>query len=283
MDKIDLHVHTTASDGTMRPRDVVSLAAMLGLKAIAITDHDTMAGLGEAGEAGALLGVTIVPGIEISTDYQGREVHILGYFLDPDASALKDYCAWVQQSRRDRNEKIIEKLRRKGYGLTLPDIEAAHPNSVIGRPHIAQKLVELGVVSSVKEAFRRYLDKGRSCYVPRAYIPFTEGIQLIRNCGGAGVLAHPLQYGFDRAALDTFVKTAADAGVTGMEIYYTGYTQSDMGKLFDLAEKYTLLPTGGSDFHGENKPGVQLGSGDGKLSVPAYMLIMLAGSQYQNS
>lgn len=281
MDKIDLHVHTTASDGTMSPRDVVSLAAMQGLKAIALTDHDTMAGLTEAGEAGELLGVTIVPGIEISSDYCGREMHILGYFLDPQAEKLRDYIVWVQQSRRSRNEKMVEKLRRKGFAITLEGVEADNPGATLGRPHIARYLVKLGAVGSVKEAFRRYLDTGRSCYVPREYISFAAGAKLIRDCGGVAVLAHPLQYGFDRTALDALVKAAAEEKITGMEIYYTGYTQGDINKLFDLAEKYALLPTGGSDFHGENKPGVQLGTGDGKLAVPAYMLMMLAASQYQ--
>lgn len=281
MDKIDLHIHTTASDGTLCPRDVVSLAAMQGLKAIALTDHDTMAGLQEAGEAGELLGVTIVPGIELSTDYQGKEVHLLGYFLNPEAPQLKEYMDWVQTARRARNEKIVEKLQKKGFDVTMSKLEADNSGAVLGRPHIAKRLVEIGAVDSVKEAFRRYLTRGRSCYVAREYISFADGAKLIRDCGGVAVLAHPLQYGFDRAALETLVKDAVAAKVTGMEIYYTGYTQSDMEKLFDLAEKYTLLPTGGSDFHGENKPGVQVGTGDGKLAVPAYMLMMLAASQYR--
>lgn len=281
MDKIDLHVHTTASDGTMSPKEVVSLATMLGLKAIALTDHDTMAGLQEAGEAAELMGISVVPGIEISGEYQGKEVHVLGYFLDPEAQMLKDYIQWVGQSRKTRNEKILEKLQKKGYDITLEQLEEKFPGATLGRPHIAQRLVELGAVSSVKEAFRRYLDTGRSCYVPRQYIPFADGVKLIRDCGGVAVLAHPLQYGYGKAELEDLVKTAAEAKVTGMEILYTGYTQGDIQKLYDLAEKYTLLPTGGSDFHGENKPGVQLGSGDGKLAVPAYMLAMLAMSQYQ--
>ena len=281
MDKIDLHVHTTASDGTMSPKEVVSLATMLGLKAIAITDHDTMAGLEEAGKTAELMGISVVPGIEISSSYKGKEVHILGYFLDPEAQKLKDYMAWVQSSRKSRNEKILERLRKKGFDITLEQLEAEFPDASLGRPHIARRLVELGAVASVKEAFRRYLDVGRSCYVPREMIPFADGARLIQDCGGVAVLAHPLQYGFPRGELEALVKVAAEAGFTGMEIYYTGYTQADMNKLYDLAEKYTLLPTGGSDFHGENKPGVQLGIGDGKLSVPAYMLAMLAMSQYQ--
>lgn len=281
MDKIDLHVHTTASDGTMSPKAVVSLATMLGLKAIALTDHDTMAGLQEAGEAAELMGISVVPGIEISSEYRGKEVHILGYFLDPEAQKLKDYMQWVGQSRKTRNEKILEKLQKKGYDITLEQLEEKFPGATLGRPHIAQRLVELGAVSSVKEAFRRYLDTGRSCYVPRQYISFADGVKLIRDCGGVAVLAHPLQYGYGKAELEALVKTAAEAKVTGMEILYTGYTQGDIQKLYDLAEKYTLLPTGGSDFHGDNKPGVQLGSGDGKLAVPAYMLAMLAMSQYQ--
>lgn len=281
MDKIDMHVHTTASDGTMSPKEVVSLAAMLGIKAIALTDHDTMAGIEEAGEAGALLGVSVVPGIEISAEYQGREVHVLGYFLDPDAPKLAEYSQWVRQTRRDRNERILEKLRKKGYDIALEELEQAHPGAVLGRPQIAEKLVEMGAVESVKEAFRRYLDVGRSCYVARERISLEDGAKLIGDCGGVSVLAHPLKYGFTRSALDDLAKAAVQAGVTGIEVLYSGYTKADVNKLYDLAEKYTLLPTGGSDFHGKNKPEIQLGSGDGNLAIPAYMLAMLAMSQYR--
>lgn len=277
MDKIDLHVHTTASDGTMSPRDVTSLAAMLGLKAIAITDHDTTAGIDEAGEAGQLLGVTIIPGIEISTDYLGRDVHVLGYFLDYKSPKLAEYTQWVREERKERLRKMAEKLRKKGFDVSLEELEKKHPEATLGRPHLAEKLVELGAAQNVKEAFRKYLAEGRSCYVPRKYIPFREGARLIQDCGGVCVLAHPLQYGFDRENLSGLVKEAAALGFKGMEIYYSGYTQRDIEKLFDLAEKYTLLPTGGSDFHGENKPEVQLGG----VPVPAYMLMMLARSQFQ--
>lgn len=280
MDRVDLHVHTTASDGTRTPLECVSLAAMEGLKAIAITDHDTMAGLDEAGEAGKTLGISIIPGIEISSDYMGKDVHVLGYFLDHKAPALAEYQAWVQQARRERNEKILEKLRNKGFDMTLEELEQENPGAVLGRPHIARKLVELGAVKSVDEAFRKYLTRGRSCYVTRQRIPFEDAAKLIKKCGGVSVLAHPLQYGFDKANLDKLVKTAHDAGFSGMEIYYSGYTQKDIEKLFDLAEKYTLLPTGGSDFHGDNKPGINIGTGNGKLAVPAYFLIMLARSQF---
>lgn len=280
MDRIDMHIHTTASDGTRTPLECVSLAAMEGLKAIAITDHDTMAGIKEAGEAGELLGVSIIPGIEISSDYLGKDVHVLGYFLREDAPELLEYQTWVQAKRQARNEKIVEKLQNKGFEISMAQLEEKNPGGVLGRPHIARFLMELGVVNSVDEAFRRYLSKGRSCYVERERIPFRDAAQLIKKCGGVAVLAHPLQYGFDKAALDKLAKTAQEAGFSGMEIYYTGYTQKDVEKLFDLAEKYTLLPTGGSDFHGDNKPGVSIGTGDGKLVVPAYFLIMLARSQW---
>ena len=277
MDRVDLHVHTTASDGTMSPRDVASLATMLGLKAIAITDHDTMRGIAEAGEAGELLGLTIIPGIEISSDYKGKDVHVLGYFLDGDHPAMQEYYRWVQEARRRRNEKTIEKLRTKGFDISLEAIEAANPNSVIGRPHIARALIEQGVASNVGEIFRRYLSQGRSCYVERERIPFADAAKLIKKAGGVAVLAHPLQYGFGMKDLEAMVKTAAECSFSGMEIYYPGYTQKDIAKLFDLAEKYTLLPTGGSDFHGENKPEVKLGG----VEVPAYFLVMLARSQFQ--
>ncbi len=277
MDRVDLHVHTTASDGTLSPRDATSLAAMKGLKAIAITDHDTMAGLLEAGEAGELLGVTIIPGIEISTDYMGEEVHVLGYFLEPTAKPLREYISWVRSARRDRTRRCIEKLQAKGFNITFDQLSADYPDATLGRPHIARELMKLGVVSSVKEAFRKYLDEGRSCYVRREYIPFTKAIKLIRDSGGVAVLAHPLQYGFSGKDLDIFVKTGTEAGATGIEILYPGYTQKDQDKLYTLAEKYSLLPTGGSDFHGDNKPDNPLG----EPPVPAYMFLMLAASQFK--
>lgn len=281
MDRVDMHVHTTASDGTMSPRDVVSLATMLGLKAIAITDHDTMAGIKEAGETAELMGISVVPGIEISSSFMGKEVHVLGYFLDPEHPKLKEYMEWSAEKRRERNGKMVQRLQRKGFDITLEQVEADNPDSVIGRAHLAHYLVKIGAVPTVHEAFRRYLAEGRSCYVTREWIPFGDAAKLIRDCGGVAVIAHPLQYGFDRAGLDKLCKAAAEAKFSGIEIYYTGYTQNDIAKLFDLAEKYTLLPTGGSDFHGDTKPGVQLGTGDGKLAVPAYMLIMLAQSQFR--
>ena len=281
MDTVDLHVHTSASDGSYSPKYVVSLAAMQNLKAIAITDHDTMAGIQEAGEAGELMGVTIIPGIELSTDYQGEDVHVLGYFLDPAAEDLQAYEAWVRQTRRDRIAAMIGRLQKKGFDITLEQIEAAHPDAMPGRPHLAERLVELGAVPNVKEAFRKYLSKGRSCYVPRKRIPFADAAALITKCGGVAVLAHPLQYGYNREQLDTLVRTAAQLGFKGMEIFYSGYTRADQDKLFDLAEKYSLLPTGGSDFHGTPKPEIQLGTGmNGDLAVPAYVLIMLAKSQF---
>ena len=276
MDQVDLHVHTTASDGAMSPRDVVSLAAMQGLKAIAVTDYDTMAGIPEAGETAELMGISVVPGIEIPCRYQEKEVHVLGYFLDPEAEKLKEYIEWVRESRRQRNETVLRKLERKGYPFSLEELEAEHPGTPIGRTQIAEKLVELGAADSVKEAFRRYLGEGRSCYVPRKRIPFGEAAKLIRDCGGLAVLAHPLQYGFTRAELDGLCKAAAEAKVSGMEILYPGCTQNDQNKLYDLAEKYLLLPTGGSDFRGENGAERKLG----EPAVPAYMLYMLAASQF---
>ena len=277
MDRIDMHVHTTCSDGTMSPRDVVSLAKMLGLKAVAITDTDTMAAIPEAGETAALMGISVVPGIELSADFQGRTVQVLGYFLDPEARKLKDYQAWVRESRSRRLESVLEKLRRKGFALDLRQSEAEGPDASGDLQQIAKVLKDLGAVSSEKEAYRRYLDKGRSCEVPPERISLEDSAQLIRDCGGVAVLAHPLGYGFTRSELDALAKAAAGAKFSGMEILYSGCTQGDINKLYDLAEKYLLLPTGGSGFRGDNSPGVQLGKPD----VPAYMLLMLAQSQWQ--
>ena len=273
----DLHLHTTASDGIWDSARLARLLQRAEVTLFSVTDHDTMAGLLEAGEAGELLGVTIIPGIEISSEYMGKEVHVLGYFLTPTAKPLLEYMAWVRSARRDRTKRCIEKLRAKGFDVTFDQLSADYPDATLGRPHIARELVKLGVVSSVKEAFRKYLDEGRSCYVRREYIPFRDAIRLIRDSGGVAVLAHPLQYGFSGKELDAFIKTGAEARASGIEILYPGYTQKDQEKLYSLAEKYTLLPTGGSDFHGDNKPENPIG----EPAVPAYMFLMLASSQYK--
>lgn len=267
MELIDLHVHTTASDGTTTPEQAVQMAADRGLRAIAITDHDTASGVPSAVRQGKRLGVEVVPGIEISADYKGAEVHILGYFIDPDSPALEPVLQWVIADRDTRNERIVKRLAGDGYPVSMRRLRAENPDAVIGRPHIAEQLVKLGQAGSVREAFDRYLAEGRPYFIPRSYLPLAAAVDVIIKAGGKAVAAHPLQYGFNGRELEAFIKAAAGFGAVGLETYYSGYSQEECAVLAALAEKYSLVRTGGSDYHGTRKPHIQLGSGDGSLRV----------------
>lgn len=266
--KIDLHIHTTASDGTFTPSALVEQAKAAGLEALAITDHDTMAGVPEAMAAGAALGVQVLGGIEISTDYRGEDTHVLGYGLRPDAPELGPVLDWVQQDRRRRNARIAQRMNRDGIRVSLGELEEQNPGATIGRPHFARVLVDQGRADSVSDAFARFLNPGKCYYLPRTYLPMDRAVDIIRRSGGVAVLAHPLQYGYSQADLRRLVADAAGLGVGGMEIYYTGYTREQREMLSALAEEFRLFATGGSDFHGANKPQIVLGA----LEVPPQCL-----------
>ena len=270
--KIDLHTHTTASDGTLTPTELVAHARELGLSAVAITDHDTMNGVAEAQTAGERLGVEVIPGMEISTDYRGEDTHVLGYGMDINAPALREVLDWVIEDRRRRNEKIAERMHRDGIDVSLEELEAQNPGATIGRPHFARVLVAQGIAGSVPDAFARFLSTGKRYYLPRTYIPMKDAIKVIQTCGGTAVLAHPLQYGYSEDELHTLVRSAAEAGMSGMEIYYTGYTAEQIARLSALAAEFDLFATGGSDFHGANKPDIELGRGHRALVVPSNCL-----------
>lgn len=266
--KIDLHIHTTASDGTLSPKTLVERAKAAGLTALAITDHDTMAGIPEAQAAGAELGVEVLAGMEISTDYRGEDTHVLGYGLDPERPELRPVLDWVRQDRERRNARIAERMRQDGIQVSLEALEAKYPGATIGRPHFARVLVEQGRARSVSAAFERYLNPGKCYYLPRTYLPLDRAVELIRRSGGVAVLAHPLQYGYSREELRQLVACGAELGIAGMEIYYTGYTPEQHRQLAALAAEFDLFATGGSDFHGDNKPQIVLGA----LEVPRQCL-----------
>ena len=257
---IDLHIHTTASDGTCTPAEVVERAAAAGLKLISVTDHDTVAGVKEAMEAGERLGVTVIPGIEISSDYLGEDTHILGYGIDVDSPAMGEVLAWIVAERDRRNEQIAALLRRDGMEVDIPRLKERYPGATVGRPHFARVLVDSGRAKDVPDAFNKWLDTGRPYYIPRQQLPFAQGMEFIRRAGGVAVLAHPLQYGYDEAGLRNLVARAAHCGAQGIEIYYSGYTAEDCAKLVALAREFGLFVTGGSDYHGDNRPSVRLGN-----------------------
>ena len=266
MKRIDLHVHTTASDSTASPAEAVRLAKEAGLSAIAITDHDTVSGYAEAAEAGKKYGVEVVPGIEISTKY-GRAVHILGYYIDPDSDKLAPVLDWVVHDRDERNRKMAELMAADGLPVSYEEMHRRF-GAVIGRPHFAEVLVELGLAKDVRDAFDRYVEKGQKYYLPRNFLSIERSIEIICQAGGVAVLAHPFQYKLDDAGLRELIEHCMESGLRGMECRYSGYSREQCKYLGHLAEEYGLIKTGGSDFHGEVKKHISLGIGTGSLEVP---------------
>ncbi|MCD7749070.1 MAG: PHP domain-containing protein [Oscillospiraceae bacterium] len=280
--RLDMHIHTTASDGTDSPREVVELAHSLGVEAIAITDHDSVAGVAEAQAAGAELGVEVVAGIEISADYLGNRAHVLGYFIDPDSPALAPAVNWAVNERDARNVKIVGAMQADGFDISLDALREAYPDAVLGRPHMAEWLMKKGYVSSIKEAFDRYLGEGKPYYRNRERMPMTQAMEVILQAGGLPVLAHPFQYGYnDRERFD-FVKAAVEAGCQGLEAYYSEHDQPQRRWVLERAAQFGLKVSGGSDYHGTRKPHIQLGSGiDGSLKLPFAVLEQLRSPDWR--
>ncbi len=263
MREIDLHIHTTASDGTCTPREVVRLAVEQGLRAIAVTDHDTIVGHGEAMLAAMDYDIELVPGIEISTKY-GVAVHILGYYLEDLVPLLKG----VVNDRDIRNAKMAELMAADGLPVSYAKMKERF-GAVIGRPHFGELLVEFGLARDVSDAFARFVGKGQKYYVPRTTIDIDTSVEAVVASGGVPVLAHPFQYKKSDGELRELIERCMDHGLRGIECRYSGYDAQQVAYLEDLAEEYGLLKTGGSDFHGENKPHISLGTGiGGELDVP---------------
>ena len=277
---IDLHIHSTASDGTLTPTEIVQ-TALKSTKSekdpivIALTDHDTVAGVSEFLKEAKKNKerVTAIPGVEISTNYHGVEIHILGYNVDPENKELLEQLKICRESRDGRNEKIIARLQAEGFQITMEDIKPEDPNETIARPHIAKQLMKKKYVSSVKEAFDKYLAEGRSCYVERIMPTPQEAIRLIKNSGGTPVLAHLMYYKkLNAAEKEVLVSELKEAGLEGIEAYYNTYTPVEEEYVSSLAKQNALLLTGGTDFHGQNKPHISLFTGQGNMEVPEAIL-----------
>ena len=277
---IDLHIHSTASDGTLTPTEIVQ-TALKSTKSekdpivIALTDHDTVAGVSEFLKEAKKNKerVTAIPGVEISTNYHGVEIHILGYNVDPENKELLEQLKICRESRDGRNEKIIARLQAEGFQITMEDIKPEDPNETIARPHIAKQLMKKKYVSSVKEAFDKYLAEGRSCYVERIMPTPQEAIALILNSGGIPVLAHLMYYKkLNAAEKEVLVSELKEAGLEGIEAYYNTYTPVEEEYVSSLAKQNALLLTGGTDFHGQNKPHISLFTGQGNMEVPEAIL-----------
>lgn len=267
MNYLDLHVHSNASDGTLTPSEVVCLAKKTGLCAIALTDHDTVEGVDEAVAAGREYHIEVVPGVELSCAYISREIHIVGLFVDCKNTGFLDELARLKDTRAVRNEQMAEKCREQGMSITMEELLAEYPDAVITRAHFAALLAKKGYVSSVKDAFERYLNDHGPCFVPRYKMPCTQTIELIHSAGGLAILAHPILYKLGNTELAKLVSYLTKCGLDGIEALYSTYTASDERRIEKLAKENTLLISGGSDFHGANKPHIQLGTRRSNMKI----------------
>ncbi|MBE7721431.1 MAG: PHP domain-containing protein [Lacrimispora celerecrescens] len=269
---VDLHVHSNASDGTFTPSEVVALAAEKGLAAIALTDHDTIDGISEAQAAAAGLPIEIIPGIELSCVYQGEEIHILGLFVDPTDREFISETDALKEIRKKRNEEIIRRFQNAGISITLEEVMAGNPDTVITRAHFARILLEKGYVKNMDQAFKKYLDYSGP-YCPRKEkITPEHAMKILTSCKASPVLAHPYQYHLGDKKTEELVRYLKELGLHGLEVYHSSNNQYESGKLKKLAIQYDLFPTGGSDFHGSNKPDISLGTGRGGLRISVLLL-----------
>ena len=272
MKRIDLHIHTTASDGTDLPAEAVEKARDAGLEAIAVTDHDAVAGVPEAVAAGEALGVEVVPGIEVSSDYRDNNIHILDYFIDPGAPALRTVLDWVHAEGAERNRILVDRMAADGIDISLEDLEREYPGAVLGRPHMAEHLMRKGYVSSVREGFERYVGEGGKYYLPKRRISVERAVEIIHAAGGVAVLAHPLQYRYPLDEVTALIACAKELGAEAMECFYSGYSAEEEAWLLEKAGEFGLGVTGGSDYHGSRKTEIRLGVGTGRLNVPYSVL-----------
>ena len=270
--RLDLHLHTTYSDGSLSPAEVLGMAQRANVAAAAITDHDTVQGIPEAMEIVRKLGVEVIPGVELGTQHGGGELHVLGYFLDWQDPQLLARLASMRESRHVRNPRIIERLNALGLEISYDEVQALASNESIGRPHIARVLMNKGYVGSAKEAFDRYLARGKAAYVARELPDPVTAIEWIRAARGVPVLAHPTWIRETAGGLLPFCARLKEAGLMGVEVHYSTHRPADTAAYLDLARRLDLLVTGGSDFHGLTKPDIEVGYGRGELRVPTELL-----------
>lgn len=272
MSRIDLHLHTTHSDGSLPPAAVLELAHKAGVTALAITDHDITDGVPEALQAGARLGLEVIPGVEISSRLGTSELHILGYFLAWQDPTLNRRMAGLRESRHRRNPRIVDKLNELGLDLTYEEVRALAGTESVGRPHIARVLMDKGYVRDAKEAFDRYLAEGKPAYVPRELPEPAEAIAWIREARGIPVLAHPTWVKLNGEGLFKLCAQLKAGGLGGIEVHYSTHSPKQTAEFLDIARRLDLLVTGGSDFHGVTKPDIDVGIGRGGLTVPDKLL-----------
>ncbi|MDE6734979.1 MAG: PHP domain-containing protein [Desulfovibrio sp.] len=268
---VDLHTHSTASDGTDSPADLMARAHALGLAAIALTDHDTLGGLDEAESAARDLGLPFIRGCEISTRSEAGEHHIVGLWVPKKADTLENWLAAVLRRRNERNAEMAARLRALGFDITMEDLRARASGSV-GRPHMAAALVDKGYVPDTGTAFREYLGSGAKAFVPKRVPAPEEAVRILTEVGATAVLAHPCLNGPDEVTIETLTERLASSGLDALEAWHTSHSDAATRHCVELAARYGLGLSGGSDYHGANKPGLELGTGYGALRVPAAAL-----------
>jgi 3',5'-nucleoside bisphosphate phosphatase len=272
VERIDLHVHSSASDGTMSPQEVVGEAGRLGLRAIALTDHDTISGLEAALDAGKRQGIEVIPGCELSVAADCGELHILGLWVDPHSTGLDKALGELRASRHRRNERIVHKLRDLGVPITYDEVLDAAGGESVGRPHIASVLVAKKVVGSPDAAFGTFLGTGKPAHVPKEKLTAEQAIGLLGSEGCTTILAHPFSPGMDECELKALLSRLKAMGIDGVEAYYSTHSERQTGYCLRLAIDLGLVVSGGSDFHGSCKPQIVMGSGTGGLHIPSRVL-----------
>ena len=273
MRQVDLHVHSNKSDGSFTPKELVDYAISKRLCAFALTDHDTTDGLDEAISYAEDKPIEVVPGIEFSTEYEGRDIHVLGLYIRYKDTFFKEKIQKFVDSRIKRNEKMCNNLQEAGIDISYEKLLKTYPDAVITRAHYAAYLTANGYVSSRADAFAQYVGDHCKYFVPREKVTPSQAVELILQAKGVPILAHPPLYHMGKDKLDTLVSTLKNAGLAGIEAIYSTYNNQDTRDMMDLAKKYDLLLSGGSDFHGANKPGLDMAVGYGKLFVPEEILI----------
>ena len=264
---IDLHTHSTASDGTFAPAALAAEAHKAGLSLFALTDHDTVAGVAEAQRAGAQYGLRVIPGIEISVTWQPGELHLLGLGIDPENDTLLELMRYAQQKRHQRNDRIMEKFNKAGIPINPDKLAALAGGKVIGRPHFAKYLVQEHKAGSIQDAFQKYLAKGRPFYIEKECLTLAESIDAIKAAHGVPVLAHPMSLYLSWGKLPETIAQFKERGIMGLEAWHSGARYGECVRLQALAESLGLIVTAGSDFHGANRKDVHLGKTSGNLPI----------------
>jgi len=266
-DLVDLHTHSSASDGVYPPQEVVERADAVGLKAVALTDHDTTAGVAEALAAGEAAGIEVIPALEISTEFEGGACHILGYLLDPDEAGLARLLETARQGRARRNAAILDRLNDLGFRLAMEEVTRRRPTGTVTRAHFAAAMLEKGYVRTWDEAFEKYLGRGKSAYVARRRVEPADAIAAIRGADGLAALAHPRQLNRSVAETEDWLRHLVGLGLEGVEVWTPDHSATLARHYEEMARRLGLLETGGTDWHGRADSDIRLGVGRGHLAV----------------